>query len=198
MQQDLLQTDMTDKTEAARRFLEEALADFRKGRLQEAAEKMTVSGTLVREMIGFIKWEELNRPVQITADATFRHRPERHVMWYELKEKYLPEREHRNHSLNKEEAVNKEETAGALPEKIPERETQQEDLLSQVCIEELGLSLRAENCLHRVAIETVGQLTAKMAGELSMIRNFGQKCLAEVKEKLAEKNLALREEENKD
>ena len=62
MQQDLLQTDMKDKTEAARRFLEEALADFRKGRLQEAAEKMTVSGTLVREMIGFIKWEELNRP----------------------------------------------------------------------------------------------------------------------------------------
>ena len=59
MQQDLLQTDMTDKTEAARRFLEEALADFRTGRMQEAAEKMTVSGTLVREMIGFIKWEEL-------------------------------------------------------------------------------------------------------------------------------------------
>ena len=183
---------MTDKTEAARRFLEEALADFRKGRLQEAAEKMTVSGTLVREMIGFIKWEELNRPVQITADATFRHRPERHVMWYELKEKYLPEREHRNHSLNTEK------TAGALPEKIPERETQQEDLLSQVCIEELGLSLRAENCLHRVGIETVGQLTAKTAGELSMIRNFGQKCLAEVREKLAEKNLTLREEENKE
>lgn len=198
MQQDLLQTDMTDKTEAARRFLEEALADFRKGRLQEAAEKMTVSGTLVREMIGFIKWEELNRPVQITADATFRHRPERHVMWYELKEKYLPEWEHRNHSLNKEEVVNKEETAGALPEKIPERETQQEDLLSKACIEELGLSLRAENCLHRVGIETVGQLTAKTAGELSMIRNFGQKCLAEVREKLAEKNLTLREEENKD
>ena len=192
MQQDLLQTDMTDKTEAARRFLEEALADFRKGRLQEAAEKMTVSGTLVREMIGFIKWEELNRPVQITADATFRHRPERHVMWYELKEKYLPEREHRNHSLNTEK------TAGALPEKIPERETQQEDLLSQVCIEELGLSLRAENCLHRVGIETVGQLTAKTAGELSRIRNFGQKCLAEVREKLAEKNLTLREEENKE
>ena len=31
-----------------------------------------------------------------------------------------------------------------------------------------------------------------------MIRNFGQKCLAEVKEKLAEKNLTLREEENED
>ena len=198
MQQDLLQTDMTDKTEAARRFLEEALADFRKGRLQEAAEKMTVSGTLVREMIGFIKWEELNRPVQITADSTFRHRPERHVMWYELKEKYLPEREHRSRSLNTEETVNTEKTAGALPEKIPERETRQEVLLSKACIEELGLSLRAENCLHRVGIETIGQLTAKTAGELRMIRNFGQKCLAEVREKLAEKNLTLREEENGD
>ena len=190
MEQDLLQTDMTDKTEAARRFLEEALADFRKGRLQEAAEKMTVSGTLVREMIGFIKWEELNRPVQITADATFRHRPERHVMWYEVKAKYLPEGVPRN------DARDREETAGALPEKIPERKSQQEFLLSQAGIEDLGLSLRPENCLHRAGIETIGQLTAKTAGELGMIRNFGQKCLTEVREKLAEKNLSLREEEN--
>ena len=58
--------------------------------------------------------------------------------------------------------------------------------------------MRAENCLHRVGIETIGQLTAKTAGELRMIRNFGQKCLAEVREKLAEKNLTLREEENGD
>ena len=85
-----------------------------------------------------------------------------------------------------------------MPEKIPERETQKEDLLSKACIEELGLSMRPENCLHHAGIETIGQLTAKTAGELGMIRNFGQKCLAEVREKLAEKNLALREEENKD
>ena len=39
MQQDYLQTDLTDKTETATRLLEEALSDFRKGMLQEAAEK---------------------------------------------------------------------------------------------------------------------------------------------------------------
>ena len=140
MQQDLLQTDMTDKTEAARRFLEEALADFRKGRLQEAAEKMTVSDTLVREMIGFIKWEELNRPVQITADATFRHRPERHVMWYELKEKYLPEREHRNHSLNTEK------NAGALPEKIPEKKRRK-----KFCYRRFALRSWGSHCVPKTA-----------------------------------------------
>ena len=83
-----------------------------------------------------------------------------------------------------------------MPEKIPERKTQQEVLLSKACIEELGLSVRSENCLHRAGIETVGQLTAKTQSELRQIRNFGQKCLAEVMAKMAEKNLSLREEEN--
>ena len=61
MQNGSFQTDMTDKTETARHFLEEALTDFQNGMLQEAAEKMMVSSTLVREMIGFIKLEEFPR-----------------------------------------------------------------------------------------------------------------------------------------
>jgi len=192
MQYDPVQTDMTDKTEAAKHFLEEALADFRNGMLQEAVEKMTVSGTLVREMIGSLKREEMSRPLRVAADATFQHRPERHVMWYEVKAKYLPESLQRSNALYSEEAVSES------TEKIPEREIRQESLLWQAGVEELGLSLRPENSLRRAGIETIGQLTAKTAGELSMIRNFGQKCLAEVTEKLAEKNLALREEENTD
>ena len=190
MQQDYLQTDMTDKTETARQYLEEALTDFRNGMLREAAEKMTVSGTLVREMIGFIKLEEMNRPAQVAADATFQHRPERHVMWYELKEKYLPEREQRNRSLHKEEVVN------SLPVKIPGESVRQEFPLLQAGIEELGLSVRSENCLRRAGIETIGQLAAKTENELKLIRNFGQKCLAEVTAKMAEKNLFIRKEEN--
>ena len=190
MQQDFLQTDLTDKTEAATRFLEEALSDFRKGMLQEAAEKMTVSGTLVREMIGSIKREETNRPVPVSAGATFRHRPERHVMWYEVKEKYLPER------IRRDRPPRREEPAGELPEARSAEEARQESLLWQAGIEELGLSVRSENCLHRAGIETVGQLTAKTQSELRQIRNFGQKCLAEVMAKMAEKNLSLREEEN--
>ena len=190
MQNGSFQTDMTDKTETARHFLEEALTDFQNGMLQEAAEKMTVSGTLVREMIGFIKLEEMNRPVQIAADATFQHRPERHVMWYELKEKYLPEQVRRNHPQHREES------AGELPEQLSEEDTQQESPLWQAGIEELGLSVRSENCLHRAGIETIGQLTVKTENELRLIRNFGQKCLAEVTAKMAEKNLFLRKAEN--
>ena len=190
MQNGSFQTDMTDKTETARHFLEEALTDFQNGMLQEAAEKMTVSGTLVREIIGFIKLEEMNRPVQIAADATFQHRPERHVMWYELKEKYLPEQVRRNHPQHREES------AGELPEQLSEEDTQQESPLWQAGIEELGLSVRSENCLHRAGIETIGQLTVKTENELRLIRNFGQKCLAEVTAKMAEKNLFLRKAEN--
>lgn len=190
MQNGSFQTDMTDKTETARHFLEEALTDFQNGMLQEAAEKMTVSGTLVREMIGFIKLEEMNRPVQIAADATFQHRPERHVMWYELKEKYLPEQVRRNRPKRREE------TAGELPEQIPQEDTQQESPLWQAGIEELGLSVRSENCLHRAGIETIGQLTVKTENELRQIRNFGEKCLAEVTAKMSEKNLFLRKAEN--
>ena len=151
---------------------------------------MTVSGTLVREMIGFIKLEEMNRPAQVAADATFQHRPERHVMWYEVKEKYLPERVRRNHSLSIEEA------AGDFPVNISEEDIQEESPLLQEGIEELGLSVRSENCLHRAGIETIGQLAAKTENELRLIRNFGQKCLAEVRTKMAEKNLSIREEEN--
>ena len=177
---------MTDKTEAARHFLEDALAALQQGMLQEAAEKMTVSGSLVREMIGFIKLEEMNRPFQVAADATFRHRPERHVMWYELKEKYLEEQVQQNRSLHREEV------AKSLPVKISKEEVQQESPLLQAGIEELGLSTRSENCLHCAGIETIGQLAAKTENELKLIRNFGQKCLAEVTAKMAEAGLPLK------
>lgn len=183
-------TDMTYKTETAKHFLEEALTDFQNGMLREAAEKMTVSGTLVREIIGFIKLEEMKRPVRIAADATFQHRPERHVMWYELKEKYLPEQVQRNHSLHRKEP------ARDLPVKISKEEVQQESPLLQAGIEKLGLSVRSENCLHLAGIETIGQLAATTENELKLIRNFGQKCLAEVTAKMAEKNLFIRKEEN--
>ena len=189
MQNGSFQADMTDKTETARHFLEEALTDFQNGMLREAAEKMTVSGTLVREMIGFIKLEEMNRPAQVAADATFQHRPERHVMWYELKEKYLPEHIQRKYPLRREEV------ASEFPVKISEKDVQEESPLLQAGIEELGLSLRSENCLHRAGIETIGQLAAKTENELRLIRNFGQKCLAEVTAKMAEKNLFIRKED---
>ena len=48
---------------------------------------------------------------------------------------------------------------------------------------------RSYNCLKREGIHTVGELTAASEADLMDIRNFGQKSITEVKEKLAEAGL---------
>jgi DNA-directed RNA polymerase subunit alpha len=67
--------------------------------------------------------------------------------------------------------------------------------IKEELIETLGLSVRSENCLHRAGIETIGKLSDTTAADLKRIRNLGKKCLDEIIEKLAEKELTLREEE---
>jgi DNA-directed RNA polymerase subunit alpha len=61
-------------------------------------------------------------------------------------------------------------------------------------IEELSLSVRSYNCLKREGIDTVGELIQKSEAELTDIRNFGQKSIDEVKAKLSDMGLSLREE----
>ncbi len=61
-------------------------------------------------------------------------------------------------------------------------------------IEELNLSVRSYNCLKREGINTVGELVQKSEAELMDIRNFGQKSIDEVKAKLDELGLGLRED----
>ncbi len=63
-----------------------------------------------------------------------------------------------------------------------------------ITIEELNLSVRSYNCLKREGINSVGDLRQKSEAELMDIRNFGQKSIDEVKGKLAELGLSLREE----
>jgi DNA-directed RNA polymerase subunit alpha len=60
-------------------------------------------------------------------------------------------------------------------------------------IEDLNLSVRSYNCLKREGINTVGELVQKSEGELMDIRNFGQKSIDEVKLKLDELGLDLKE-----
>ena len=60
-------------------------------------------------------------------------------------------------------------------------------------IEELNLSVRSYNCLKREGVNNVGELVQKTEQELTDIRNFGQKSIDEVKEKLDELGLSLRE-----
>ena len=63
-----------------------------------------------------------------------------------------------------------------------------------ITIEELNLSVRSYNCLKREGINAVGDLVEKSESELMDIRNFGQKSIDEVKTKLEELGLGLREE----
>jgi len=60
-------------------------------------------------------------------------------------------------------------------------------------IEDLQLTIRSYNCLKREGIHTVGELVARSEADLLDIRNFGQKSIVEVKERLAALGLALKD-----
>jgi DNA-directed RNA polymerase subunit alpha len=62
-------------------------------------------------------------------------------------------------------------------------------------IEELELGVRSYNCLKRVGIETIGDLTSKSEGELVAIPNFGRKSIEEVRGALAAHGLTLKGED---
>ena len=59
-------------------------------------------------------------------------------------------------------------------------------------IDDLDFSNRTYNCLKRQGIETLEELSGYTEEELMNIRNFGQKSLDEVKDKLKEYTLGLR------
>ena len=60
-------------------------------------------------------------------------------------------------------------------------------------IEDLDLSVRSYNCLKREGINTVSELVALSEVQLMNIRNFGQKSVDEVKDKLVELGLSLKD-----
>jgi len=73
--------------------------------------------------------------------------------------------------------------AGLEASRIPVR-------IAEVNIEDLDLTVRAYNCLKRTGITKVGEILEKLERseeEILSIRNFGQKSLDELKEKLAAK-----------
>ncbi len=78
--------------------------------------------------------------------------------------------------VTEEELVPVEEEEGAIPAELYETP-----------IEELDLTVRAYNCLKRAGITQVGEVLEKLQqgeDEILAIRNFGQKSLDELKEKL--------------
>jgi len=74
-----------------------------------------------------------------------------------------------------------------------ETEINQKEKALEMSIEELELSVRSFNCLKRAAINTVEELTHKSEEDMMKIRNLGKKSLDEVKNKLEELGLSLRE-----
>lgn len=60
-------------------------------------------------------------------------------------------------------------------------------------IEQLELSVRSYNCLKREGIHSLGELITRSEADLLDIRNFGQKSIDEVKDKLASMGLALKD-----
>ena len=60
-------------------------------------------------------------------------------------------------------------------------------------IEELDLTVRSYNCLKREGIHTVGELVGRSEQDLLDIRNFGAKSIEEVKQKLVDMGLSLKD-----
>jgi len=88
----------------------------------------------------------------------------------------------------------------AAPEvEVVEAEGAISSAVYEIPIEELGLSVRAYNCLKRAGITKVGEILERLAKgdeEILAIRNFGRKSLDELKERLLERGyIAIETEE---
>ncbi len=82
----------------------------------------------------------------------------------------------------------KEDKDEPIFEEIEEEDKKQE----YPSIEELELSVRAYNCLKREGIDSVEKLLEYTEDELLDIRNFGQKSIQEVKDKVRELGLSFK------
>ena len=82
-----------------------------------------------------------------------------------------------------------EEQEFELREERPTEDKANEHLLRSV--DELDLSVRAENCLQAANIKYIGDLVQKSEGEMLKTKNFGRKSLKEIKELLSEMGLSL-------
>ena len=74
-----------------------------------------------------------------------------------------------------------------------EKEEEEKDKILETTIEELELSVRSSNCLKRAGINTVEELNQKTESDLMKVRNLGKKSLQEIKDKLEELELSLKD-----
>lgn len=114
-------------------------------------------------------------------------------------------------SLRPEEAVSKAagilvmhlklfQNMDGLPEEeeeeeatFPEEEEDDSSKVLDMTIEDIDLSVRSFNCLKRANISTVADLAEKTEDDMMKVRNLGRKSLEEVKKKLEELGLTLKQ-----
>ncbi|GAB4280073.1 MAG: DNA-directed RNA polymerase subunit alpha [Coriobacteriia bacterium] len=78
-------------------------------------------------------------------------------------------------------------------ESIFAEEAEERDTIYDMPIEELDLTVRSYNCLKRQGVNSVGQLAECSENDLLNIRNFGAKSIEEVKDKLQQIGLSLKQ-----
>lgn len=71
-----------------------------------------------------------------------------------------------------------------------ETPSQAEGVLAQ-SVETLDLPIRPANCLRKMGVQTIGELLETPESDLLKIRNFGEKSLREIREKLEQLGLEL-------
>ncbi|OIP99175.1 DNA-directed RNA polymerase subunit alpha [Candidatus Wirthbacteria bacterium CG2_30_54_11] len=101
-----------------------------------------------------------------------------------------------NFSLFVDEAYFKPEILSPIDEPAELISSSSEDTSGaaniDLTIEDLGLSTRVLNSLHAANISTVSELLELNIDELLKLKNFGQKSLSEIKDKLSERHLSLK------
>lgn len=87
---------------------------------------------------------------------------------------------------NLHESLGQEGGYAALPPELADNP------VTEKPISDLGLSVRSRKCMSRLGIGTMGELLRRSPDELLASRNFGVTSLNEIREKLTEMNLKLR------
>jgi DNA-directed RNA polymerase subunit alpha len=82
-----------------------------------------------------------------------------------------------------------------LPGAVSESKPAADQTLINKSIDDLQFSVRSRKCLQRLNVNTLGELMNYSETELMSVKNFGSVSLKEVKEKLTELGLSLRESE---
>lgn len=85
-----------------------------------------------------------------------------------------------------------EGTGSAMPAPAAPVELDEETLNSH--IDTLDLSVRSRKCMERLGILTVGQLVSRTEQELLSAKNFGQTSLNEIKQRLEERGMRLKDQ----